>query len=75
MNDNWSPEYFWSNALDRLSIELDVHRDIANGIATSIPATRRVVAIANHPYGVIDGLALCSLIAEVRQDYKIITHR
>ena len=75
VNDNLSPEYFWSDALDRLRIELDVRRDIANGIAASIPATGRVVAIANHPYGVIDGLALCSLMAEVRQDYKIITHR
>ena len=46
-----------------------------DGIAASIPATGRVLAIANHPYGVIDGLVLCALMAEVRQDYKIITHR
>ena len=75
VNDNLIPEYFWSDALDRLRIKLDVHKDIYNGVLASIPSTGRVVAIANHPYGVIDGLALCSIMAEARQDYKIITHR
>ena len=75
VTDNLNPEYFWSDALDRLRIKLDVRRDISNGVSASIPATGRVVAIANHPYGVIDGLALCSLMAEVRKDYKIITHK
>ncbi|MGB1546140.1 MAG: lysophospholipid acyltransferase family protein [Candidatus Puniceispirillaceae bacterium] len=75
VNDNLSPEYFWSDALDRLRIKLDVRKDISNGVLASIPSTGRVVAIANHPYGVIDGLALCSIMAEARQDYKIITHR
>ena len=75
VNDNLNPEYFWSDALDRLRIKLDVRKDIYNGVLASIPSTGRVVAIANHPYGVIDGLALCSIMAEARQDYKIITHR
>ena len=75
LNDNLNPEYFWSDALDRLRIKLDVRKDISNGVLASIPSTGRVVAIANHPYGVIDGLALCSIMAETRQDYKIITHR
>lgn len=75
VNDNLNPEYFWSDALDRLRIKLDVRKDINNGVLASIPSTGRVVAIANHPYGVIDGLALCSIMAEARQDYKIITHR
>ena len=75
VNDNLNSEYFWSDALDRLRIKLDVRKDIYNGVLASIPSTGRVVAIANHPYGVIDGLALCSIMAEARQDYKIITHR
>ena len=70
-----NPEYFWSDALDRLRIKLDVRQDSSNGVLASIPSTGRVVAIANHPYGVIDGIALCSIMAEARQDYKIITHR
>jgi len=66
---------FWSDALGRLDIEIDLKREIHNGDYSAIPPTGPVLAIANHPYGVIDGLILCALMAEVRQDYKIITHR
>ena len=75
VNDDVSPQNFWSDALERLDIKVDLTQELTNGIAASIPAKGRVLAIANHPYGVIDGLALCALMAEVRQDYKIITHR
>jgi putative hemolysin len=61
--------------LDGSIFQLILSERYQDGIASSIPATGRVLAIANHPYGVIDGLVLCALMAEVRQDYKIITHR
>ena len=64
-------ELFWADALDRLGIKIDLRRDPR----AQIPKTGPVLVIANHPFGVVDGLALCALIAEVRQDYKIITHR
>ena len=44
-------------------------RDRAN-----IPAEGRVVIIANHPIGSLDGLALLKLIGEVRSDVKIIAN-
>jgi putative hemolysin len=62
---------FWADALQRLNITIDLRRD-AGAI---IPSSGPTLVVANHPYGVIDGLVLCALMAEVRSDYKIITHR
>ena len=62
---------FWADALDKLNISIDLQRDTG----AMIPRTGPTLVVANHPYGVIDGLVLCALMAEVRSDYKIITHR
>ena len=71
VSEDLHPSHFWSDALDRLGIKINLqHEQVAQ-----IPKTGRVVAVSNHPYGVIDGLVLCALMAEVRDDYKIITHR
>lgn len=40
----------------------------------NIPAQGKVVIIANHPIGSLDGLALLRLVAEVRPDVKIIAN-
>lgn len=45
------------------------HRDRKN-----IPATGRVVIVANHPLGALDGLALLKLVGEVRRDVKIVVN-
>ncbi|MGB2319883.1 MAG: lysophospholipid acyltransferase family protein [Candidatus Puniceispirillum sp.] len=71
VSENLHPSRFWSDALDRLAISINLQREQN----AQIPETGRVVAVSNHPYGVIDGLVLCALMAEVREDYKIITHR
>ena len=71
VSENLHPSHFWSDALDRLGISINLQREQN----AQIPKTGRVVAVSNHPYGVIDGLVLCALMAEVREDYKIITHR
>ncbi len=39
-----------------------------------IPLTGRVVIIANHPIGSLDGLALLKLISEVRNDVKVVAN-
>ena len=71
VDENRPHEYFWRDALDRLKINLDLQKDSSN----EIPSTGRLLVIANHPFGVIDGVALCAMVSEVRSDYKIITHR
>ena len=71
VDDDRPPEFFWQDALHRLRIDIDLQNE-AN---SAIPKTGPVLIIANHPYGVVDGLALCALVSQVRQDYKIITHR
>jgi putative hemolysin len=40
----------------------------------NIPAQGRLVIIANHPIGSLDGLALLRLVSEVRKDVKIIAN-
>lgn len=40
----------------------------------NIPASGRVVIVANHPLGSLDGLALLKMVGEVRRDVRIIAN-
>ncbi len=42
--------------------------------AARIPASGPVVAVANHPFGVLDGAALAVLLMRVRPDVKVVTN-
>ena len=65
------PENFWHDAVEKLqfSINTTFHSN------KDIPHKGRLIVIANHAFGVADGVTLCSLISKVREDYKIITHK
>ena len=71
VDDERPHELFWTDALKRLNISYDARREPS----AEIPKTGPVLVIANHPFGVIDGLVLCAMMSEIRQDYKIITHQ
>ena len=61
---------FWKMALELLEVELRYdHQQLA-----SIPATGPLIVIANHPFGVIDGLGICYLTGKVRPDFRILTN-
>ena len=71
VNEERPDHLFWQDAVDRLSLKVNLHFD-PNAY---IPEKGRLLIVANHPFGVIDGLIVCSEISKIRQDYKIITHQ
>ena len=40
----------------------------------NIPVEGRVVIVANHPLGILDGLALIKMVSEIRRDVRIVAN-
>ncbi|HWE49330.1 MAG TPA: GNAT family N-acyltransferase [Bryobacteraceae bacterium] len=62
---------FVRELLDALEVKIEV----APGDRDKIPATGAVVAVANHPLGILDGVMLADLLTGVRNDVRILTNR
>lgn len=60
--------------IDRLFEHLDITYSVSQRDKQNIPAQGRVVIVANHPIGSLDGLAILRLVKEVRTDVKIIAN-
>jgi len=65
------PENFWNDAIKKLKFNLQAN--FKDG--SFIPKKGRLIIVSNHAFGVADGLSLCSIVSNIRQDYKIITHK
>ena len=63
------PHLFWSDVKNLLKLKVN----IKSKQKLDIPKKGPLIIIANHPFGIIDGIILASLVSEVRRDFKIIT--
>ncbi|SLN16419.1 lysophospholipid acyltransferase family protein [Roseisalinus antarcticus] len=62
---------FWKIITERYGLSLDV----AGGTLDSIPAEGPLIVVANHPYGVLDGLMMGRILSERRGgDFRILAN-
>lgn len=61
---------FWQVIPERYGLSLDV---VGGGLA-NIPSQGPLVLIANHPYGILDGLMMGHLLDRVRGDFRILAN-
>lgn len=66
--ENLPHDSFWQEVIERLHLDVRLHGEAVS----QIPKTGPLVVVANHPYGVLDGIAICWLVAQIRQDFKIL---
>ena len=61
---------FWEVMVERYGLSLQV----IGGTLDSIPQTGPLVVVANHPYGILDGLMMGHILARVRGDFRILAN-
>jgi putative hemolysin len=61
---------FWGSAVRRLGVELDYDAEKLE----RLPAEGPAVVVANHPYGVLDGLMIGHLVGQRRRDFRVVAH-
>lgn len=63
---------FWAVMVARYGLTLDV----IGGSLAGIPARGPLVVVANHPYGILDGLMLGHILSQRRAgDFRILAHQ
>ena len=63
-------ESFWSAAIRRLELKLVFNQQALD----AWPKTGPLVVVANHPFGVLDGLIVCEIVSRVREDFRVLTN-
>jgi len=71
---NHANDLFGFDFLDELFHHLDFSFYVMSKEKDRIPSEGRLVVVANHPLGGLDGLAIVKAIAEVRKDVRIVAN-
>lgn len=66
--ENRPHEDFWHEVIKRLDLDVQL---FGSSLAKT-PKTGPLVVVANHPYGVLDGIVICWLVSQIRPDFKIL---
>ena len=61
---------FWNVMVQRYGLSLDIVR----GALENIPRDGPLIVIANHPYGILDGLIMGHILANTRGDFRILAN-
>jgi putative hemolysin len=61
---------FWQVMVERYGLSLDV----VSGSLSNIPRKGPVIFIANHPYGILDGLMMGHIMSQTRGDFRILAN-
>lgn len=62
---------FWQVIVKRYGLNLD----IVGGSLNNIPRDKPLIMIANHPYGILDGLMMGHILTQTRGDFLILAHK
>ena len=63
-------EDFWDAAIRKLELKVKINEDVL----AQWPKTGPLVVVANHPFGVLDGLIICHIVSKVRKDFRVLTN-
>jgi putative hemolysin len=75
--DSWREDWaltglsLWSSALYWLGTPLKLQGETW---PPRVGAGERLVIIANHPFGLLDGIAICALAEQLQRPFKILAH-
>ena len=61
---------FWEVMAQRYGLTLEV----VGGSLSDIPADGPLITIANHPFGILDGLMMGNILSRTRDDFRIIAN-
>jgi putative hemolysin len=63
-------DQFWT----RIMVELEIGLDVDAPSISRIPSTGPVIFVANHPFGIADGAALCYLASLIRPKFSVLAN-